>query len=139
MSRLRLIQTSEEFLTIVRAFLPGCYIRFHHFRKKHPGQYEGYMAYFGNSSFIGAIFFSTRTFRMGATIRAHERIRPELIPHKIYIGSSSKSLINFLKLYKYHGGFRPYTREEVKFIRDKLLEVEKIDLSAIEPYKKFTT
>ena len=139
MNRLHLIQTSEEFLTIVRAFLPGCYIRYQHFHKKYPGQYKGYIAYFGNSSFIGAIFFSTLTFRMAATIRAHERIRPDLIPHKIFIGSSSEKLINFLKLYKYHGGFRPYTHEEVKFIRDKLMEVEKIDLSAIEPYKKFTS
>lgn len=139
MNRPHLIQTSEEFLTIVRAFLPGCYIRFHRFRKKHPGRYEGYLAYFGNSAFIGAIFFSTLTFRMAATIRAHERIRPDLIPHKIFIGSSSEKLISFLKLYKCHGGFRPYTREEVKFIRDKLIEVEKIDLSAIGPYKKFTS
>ena len=139
MSKKTIIESPEHFFTVVRAFLPGCYIRFHHFCKKHPGQYEGYIAYFGNSSFIGAIFFSTRTFRMAATIRAHERIHPDLIPPQIFIGNTEEKLVEFLKLYKRHSGFRAYTYEEVKFIRDKLKEVEKIDLSAIVPYKKFTT
>jgi hypothetical protein len=138
MSKKTIIESPEHFFTVVRAFLPGCYTRFRSSQQT-LGRYEGHQAFFGNSSFIGTLLFSTLQLGMVAKIYAHERIRQDLIPPQIFIGNTEEKLVDFLKLYKRHGGFRAYTYEEVKFICDKLKEVEKIDLSAIGPYKKFTT
>lgn len=137
MSKKTIIESPEHFFTVVRAFLPGCYIRFRSSQQT-LGRYEGYLAFFGNSSFIGTLLFSTLQLGMVAKIYAHERIRPDLVPPQIFIGNTEEKLVDFLKLYKRHGGFRTYTHEEVKFICNKMKEVEKIDLSAIGPYKKFT-
>lgn len=138
MSKKTIIESPEHFFTVVRAFFPGCYTRFRSSQQT-LGRYEGHLAFFGNSSFIGAILFSSLKCGMVVKISAHERIRPDLVPPQIYIGETEEKLVDFLKLYKMHGGFRAYTYEEVKFIQAKLNEVEKIDLSAIEPYKKFTS
>lgn len=138
MSKNTIIESPEHFFTVVRAFLPGCYTRFRSSQQT-LGRYEGHQAFFGNSSFIVTLLFSTLQRGMVAKIYAHERIRQDLIPPQILIGDTEEKLVEFLKLYKIHGAFRAYTYEEVKFICDKLKEVEKIDLSAIVPYKKFTT
>ena len=138
MSKKKIIESPEHFFTVVRAFLPGCYTRFRSAQQT-LGRYEGHLAFFGNSSFIGEILFSSLQRGMVAKIYAHERIRQDLVPPQIFIGNTEEKLVEFLQLYKRHGGFRAYTYEEVKFICDKLNEVEKIDLSAIKPYKKFTT
>jgi len=137
MSKKTIIESPEHFFTVVRAFLPGCYTRFRSSQQT-LGRYEGHQAFFGNSSFIGTLLFSTLQRGMVAKIYTHERIRQDLVPPQIFIGNTEEKLVVFIKLYKMHG-FRAYTYEEVKFIRDKLKEVEKIDLSAIEPYKKFTS